>query len=259
MDNEIFIQSLNQGLREDILINSAQEFIESLPENLRQEARRLRERERPDLRYSSFQNLFDNFRSLNSELETDRFLLGRNAASGSLALNPTNSNRIRGFSFLRSPSPALFDHHHHHHHPLKKFKKQNIKRDIRQLHLLLMSKDKNIINRSIIVDEKLIESVLKFIYTDSLSFSNFPYFLLRSIAIHPVNEFKIMDCFMFLLKHERLDLIKNKEEKISEESFPLSILYEKNYILKKYENVYRLISLKILYLMMRLNKISIGF
>lgn len=61
---------------------------------------------------------------------------------------------------------------------------------------------KNPSSRLLIVEEKLLENIMSFLYVDSLAFAQFPYNLMKAIMTHPLNEMKILDCFLGLLKGE---------------------------------------------------------
>ena len=180
------------------MLTSTEEFLNTLPQNYRDQARSLRSRE---------------------EFERNQ-IIGGNLLE---VLYPFDSNSIYN-SRQRNTKP--------------KKSKSNVKEPFYPI------KDKHLIQKLILADEKFIESILSLLFTDSLTFSKFPFSLLKSIMMHPVNEFKIKDSFLFLLKIENLDNFQIETNSI----FPCFYLYEKNSFIKNYQTIYMEISLKILFI-----------
>lgn len=65
-------------------------------------------------------------------------------------------------------------------------------------------KDKQLQQKLPPVDEKLIQGILKMLYTESYNLVNFPLSLLKAIITHPVAEYKVLDCLLFILKNREL-------------------------------------------------------
>jgi hypothetical protein len=80
------------------------------------------------------------------------------------------------------------------------------------------------------LDEKIIEQLLKLMYTDNASFTNYPFSFLKAITLNPSLEFKTMDALMFILKNKDIYSIKkyiSLEEVQELDGFPPLVLYEK--------------------------------
>ena len=97
-------------------------------------------------------------------------------------------------------------------------------------------------SKILIVEEKILENIVNFLYVDSLAFRMFPYTLMKALMIHPVNEVKLLDCFMGLLKQE----------------LPTQEILERDCILQDTEKIFSNISLKILTILAVFTKNSIS-
>ena len=103
-----------------------------------------------------------------------------------------------------------------------------------------------------VVEDQVIEVILKLLYTDTLSFELFPFNLFQNLLLsHPVNEYKVLDCLMFLLKHDNLE---EHRQKIEAQGFPLLKIYERNQLNSNYQYVYLQIIQKIMYLFQKFSK-----
>ena len=79
--------------------------------------------------------------------------------------------------------------------------------------------------------------------------------MLKSIIIHPVNEYKVMDCFLFLLVNNKLF-----ENVFQSNGFPSKISYDKSgNIIEDYNITYENICLKILFIISKLSQNSVSF
>lgn len=72
----------------------------------------------------------------------------------------------------------------------------------------IILKDKGLLNKLYLTDEKLIESVLKLMYLEQSAFSRFPFQLLKSLTVNPSSEFKVLDAMMFVLNNQNLPQLK---------------------------------------------------
>ena len=100
-------------------------------------------------------------------------------------------------------------------------------------------------------DDKLIESLLTLLYLEQQTFNKFPFNLLRALCEQAENEFKILETLLFLLKASELDQeLETVKEKESPEvtKFPPQVIYEKTRIVKNKESVLESVSTKVLYL-----------
>jgi len=107
-----------------------------------------------------------------------------------LPINPLMMSNDNSESFSESevwPRPKK---------PLKKEKKMNIGINKDKEQLLKNSA----YSKMLMVEEKILENVVNFLYVDSLAFKNFPFVLMKALMVHPMNEKKLLDCFMGLLK-----------------------------------------------------------
>ena len=106
-------------------------------------------------------------------------------------------------------------------------------------------KDKSIIQKFNSIDEKVLENVLSFIYSDRSLFQKLPLGLLQTLMRSPIIEYKILDALLFVLLFENLPHLKDSQQ----DKFPYLCLYEKNGINSNYEKVYNEVSLRSLYLL----------
>lgn len=57
------------------------------------------------------------------------------------------------------------------------------------------------------IDEKLVETLLSFLYLDKSTFTKFPIVLLKNIILNPKYEFKVLDALLFLLQSPHLSTV----------------------------------------------------
>ena len=67
-----------------------------------------------------------------------------------------------------------------------------------------MHKDKFLIHKLYLADDKLIETLIRLFYLDNKCFQNYPYSLMKTLCFNPVNEYKFLDCLLLLLRCDNL-------------------------------------------------------
>jgi len=101
---------------------------------------------------------------------------------------------------------------------------------------LLVQKE---MGKLLVVEDRFIEKLLEFLFTDDLSFGRFPFELFKTLVLHPQNEYRILDAVIYLLLKEQKQV----------NDFPPRVLYTRDNIIDDYDEVYEQLSLKILYLL----------
>lgn len=100
-------------------------------------------------------------------------------------------------------------------------------------------------------DDKLIETLLSLLYLEHEAFGKFPASILRALCEHPENEFKVLETLMFLLKSTEVDFQKEgliKADESDETKFPPQVIFEKTRLVRKKDLVNEAVSTKALYL-----------